>query len=290
MSRVSGACLSTLTLGVAWASAAYAQVPDRYGPTAPAYETATAPMPAPAALAGAPLRMLSWPGKVTPAPAAMPPPQDQAPALRPVAAFAPPRPWTAAAPRSQASFAAVAPAPPAYPQARYVPPASETPPPSAAAGTPHYGLVQAFAPLSRPTQTAAAPTLYDDAPAPQARTQSLRASVDADRVQPPSTPLAPSIKTASIAPADPAHPGWAPPRRPWSQAGDQSVRFYSLHRQYGVPPDPAPIPPQFFAATADLSAPAGPSPRTISGAGTAAQAARAAQATGADTSSVSSQP
>ena len=38
------------------------------------------------------------------------------------------------------------------------------------------------------------------------------------------------------------------------------MRFYSVHRQYGLQPDPPPIPPQFFAATADLSEPPGPLP------------------------------
>jgi hypothetical protein len=32
-------------------------------------------------------------------------------------------------------------------------------------------------------------------------------------------------------------------------------RFYSLHRDYGIEPDAIPLPPQFFGATADLSAP-----------------------------------
>lgn len=33
------------------------------------------------------------------------------------------------------------------------------------------------------------------------------------------------------------------------------VRRYSVHREYGMEPDPLPVPPQFFAATPDLSAP-----------------------------------
>jgi len=39
----------------------------------------------------------------------------------------------------------------------------------------------------------------------------------------------------------------------------ETARFYSLHRQYGLTPDPDPIPPQFFTQTADLSDPPGPS-------------------------------
>lgn len=33
-----------------------------------------------------------------------------------------------------------------------------------------------------------------------------------------------------------------------------TVRHYSVHREFGIRPDPTPIPPQFFTATADLSA------------------------------------
>jgi hypothetical protein len=157
----------------------------------------------------------------------------------------------------------------------------------ASTGVPHYGLVQAFPPASDAPQPAKAATIYDDTPAPTAKVASRQAPADPTRRQPASTQQAPPMQAAALAP-DPAHPGWAPPRHPWSQAADSSVRFYSLHRQYGVTPDPAPIPPQFFAATADLSEPAGPSPRIISGAGTAAQAARAVQAAEADSSS--SQP
>jgi hypothetical protein len=40
----------------------------------------------------------------------------------------------------------------------------------------------------------------------------------------------------------------------------ETARFYSVHRQYGLTPDPDPIPPQFFSQTADLSEPPGPSP------------------------------
>lgn len=62
------------------------------------------------------------------------------------------------------------------------------------------------------------------------------------------------------------------------------VRFYSLHRAYGLTPDPAPIPPQFFASTPDLADPPGPQGvRLASGTGTAAQ--REARATEANTGS-----
>ncbi len=293
MSRVPGACMSMLALFAALASVAHAQVADRYGPTAPAYDAAQ--IPAAAVLAGAPVRMLTWPGKVTPAPAAMAPPQGWAPASAPVEAFPRPRFSAPAAPQSQTALASVAPAPPAYlpatpvyRPAKELKPLSETQSTPASAGGPHYGLVQAFPTTSRAPQTAAAPTIYDDAAPPPAGMAQRLSPPDPARAEQATVRQGPSVQTAAVAPVDPAHPGWAPPRRPWAQAADQGVRFYSLHRQYGVTPDPAPIPPQFFAATADLGEPAGPMSRTVAGAGAAAQAARAAQAAAADTSS--SQP
>jgi len=64
---------------------------------------------------------------------------------------------------------------------------------------------------------------------------------------------------ASAAPSSTAAMG--PAARPATAANDgETARFYSLHRQYGLTPDPDPIPPQFFTQTADLSDPPGPSP------------------------------
>jgi hypothetical protein len=66
----------------------------------------------------------------------------------------------------------------------------------------------------------------------------------------------------------PAAAAGAPPAPPVAKAAPtataandgETARFYSLHRQYGLTPDPDPIPPQFFSQTADLSDPPGPSP------------------------------
>jgi len=46
-------------------------------------------------------------------------------------------------------------------------------------------------------------------------------------------------------------------------------RHYSVHRDYGIEPDPIPLPPQFFGATADLSQPAtdDPSRRAVTASG-----------------------
>jgi hypothetical protein len=55
-------------------------------------------------------------------------------------------------------------------------------------------------------------------------------------------------------------PAATPTPTPTAANGAETARFYSLHRQYGLTPDPDPIPPQFFTRTADLSDPPGPSP------------------------------
>jgi hypothetical protein len=46
-----------------------------------------------------------------------------------------------------------------------------------------------------------------------------------------------------------------PPPVAQAQA-ETGPRHYSVHRDYGIEPDPIPLPPQFFGATADLSQPA----------------------------------
>jgi hypothetical protein len=72
-----------------------------------------------------------------------------------------------------------------------------------------------------------------------------------------------------------------PPAPTAAAANDgETARFYSLHRQYGLTPDPDPIPPQFFTRTADLSDPAGPSPvyKAASSSGGSTTAVHAVQA------------
>ncbi len=53
--------------------------------------------------------------------------------------------------------------------------------------------------------------------------------------------------------------------------GGETARFYSLHRPYGLTPDPDPSPPQAYTQTADLSVPPGASPadRAVSSAAVA---------------------
>jgi len=58
---------------------------------------------------------------------------------------------------------------------------------------------------------------------------------------------------------DPVPPAAQPQQAREAQAntqGESGPRHYSVHRDYGIEPDPIPLPPQFFGATADLSQPA----------------------------------
>ena len=97
------------------------------------------------------------------------------------------------------------------------------------------------------------------------------------RSPPPPAPVAlaapvhPPLPASLYAPAPPAAPGPAPHR-------------YSVHRDFGLSPDPAPLPPQFFADSAtDLAEPPPPPPITAPAGQTAA--AIAARNRAADASS-----
>lgn len=98
-----------------------------------------------------------------------------------------------------------------------------------------------------PTQSAA----VEPAPAP-----TVQQAVAAPR---PTPSQAAQDGTQAAAPRMPG-----PPR--FAVQGSSGVRHYSVHREFGMAPDPTPIPPQFFTATADLSsgdvAEANPLPRT----------------------------
>jgi hypothetical protein len=62
-----------------------------------------------------------------------------------------------------------------------------------------------------------------------------------------------SERTNAAAETGPSPPP-PPARRAAARAG--GPRFYSVHRDYGLEPDPIPLAPQVFGPTADLSAPA----------------------------------
>lgn len=266
-----------------------AQAQDRYGPSrravAPALRTATAPAP----LA---LRTLSWAGKVEPhqaAPAAPAPTYADAGPPRPtptgrypgLAAYRTPSapastPTVASAPAAALQSAPVslppapiyaAPAPSPLPSRPYAGPYAPAPPRAGvgaaslpmATPTPRPTVVQAAAPAPRtdalpppvagrygyvgPGRTAtpqpSAPPIAAPAPA-AAPVQTASTSPDASL---PGPPRPPAYARAYVQPAAGATPAF------------DGARRYSVHRQYGLEPDPVPVPPQFFTPAADMSAP-----------------------------------
>lgn len=270
----------------ALAGAATAQAQDRYGPPREAHALRMATAPAPL-----PLRTLSWAGKVEPRqPAAAEPAGGAAAAARrpaPTGRF--PGVGGYAAPALIASV----PAPPAaatLPQAAPQPAPLAFPPLNAAPSAPYAGPyapappragvgavsapIYAPAPTSAPLRTvsaASAPLSADPLPAPTAGRYGY---VGPGRSAPPATaPASEPAASGSAAAPSPvrtaaadgaAMPG--PPRPPAyarayvqpagpAQPPFEGARRYSVHRQYGLEPDPVAVPPQFFAPGADMSAP-----------------------------------
>jgi hypothetical protein len=260
MPRVTILPILTLAVVLELAVVAAPQAQDRYGPTAPTSAPASDPASAPnGAPVSAPVsargRFLSWPGKgaktlSAPSPGAT----SQAPARLP----APVRAVAGASRLAQPAYKDLA----AYRAAPvransgwapvYIPPSRSV------------GAAQVAAPV--PAAPPSTPTL---AGAPQRAPASI---YDA----------APPRQAAAAATSVPPRPGVAQ-----TAQGDERVHFYSLHRQYGLQPDPAPIPPQFFTNTADMSEPQGPNPiqRLTSGSGAAAttRTVRAADSSDAST-------
>jgi len=126
------------------------------------------------------------------------------------------------------TYAPAAYAPPVYaPPAAYMPPAaadpSNAPPPRGWTFVAPIGA----GPQGSPASTGVAPSSIYDPPPP------MRASAAA--------PPAAAQTAQNDAQGD---------------AGATGPRHYSVHRDYGIEPDPIPLPPQFFGATADLTQPA----------------------------------
>ncbi len=135
---------------------------------------------------------------------------------------------------------------------------------------------------ARPLRSAEAPTGFHLAlhskPAAPVRTAALAARPRPAPVSPPpSAPVAVAPRAAAPTPL-PANPA------PTAVAQNGAPpRFYSLHREFGVSPDPIPLPAQFFAdsGAADLAGPPPPpAPHLIAGqsASSAANVQRAAAA------------
>ncbi len=320
-----------LLVGLASAVSAVAQTApplDRYGGGelygAPAAAPSTPPSLRPRAQAPTPLagmRTLSWAGKAQPAAAPVaftptlraPYPLQaaggaayQRPAPRPprlAAAAPPPRAaYPEPTPRAMPASARATDGWVPFDAAAYSAPTPRAPPQAVPQVAP-----QAIGARWTPPPTPA--TIYE-APGRPARAAPPRPAPAPFR--PAAQPMPQPTVAAVVAPAKEAalpRAAWGsmpPPRgyrlaqadtaplpAPLAAAPYQGsgVRHYSVHRDFGMRPDATPIPPQFFTATADLSAeangptPAGPDPlarRTSSGL-TAAQA-RATVATTVDAS------
>ena len=115
-----------------------------------------------------------------------------------------------------------------------------------------------------------APTRIASAPAPRpaaAEAPVPRMSLAAP--QPPAYARAyvgePRAAAALPTPYAPAYPsaGAGAPTAPGVAGHVSTARLYSVHREYGLQPDPAPVPPQFFGPTADLSTPETPDPALL---------------------------
>ena len=292
--------LAALALGTpAAAGSAQAQPgsPDRYGATVPAYPMAGAP----STVRG---RMLAWPGKTLATAPAAPvayPPAVQPPG--PPAAYAAGPAYTRPAPLLRRSYAAAPPAyaPPAYapqisaslgstaqgaPPEAYAPHAYAaytpvTPAPQAWGGRSYAGVRPDPVPPGYTAPQPASPRGQDGWRPVPGRAAPPEASAPALAGAPQPAALPTSIYTSASAPS--VRGVSADRRYGYDPTQDHSVRFYSVHRPFGLQPDPAPIPPQFFTATADLSQPQGPLPseRTTTSSGGTTHTVRAAPDTGA---------
>jgi hypothetical protein len=184
------------------------------------------------------------------------------------------------------------------------------PPPVADAAAPTAGPVSGWLSWSNKTpppapvrQAFTAATLSDDqVPAPIAER-----APRPDRLATAALPTSlygsyPSLATREVAPlpranddaAPPSPPSWSPTRQaaatPSPARPGLPAHFYSVQREFGLTPDPIPLPQQFFEGSADLSAAPPPlPPRPLTGsqaatspANTPANRARAVQLQTAD--------
>jgi hypothetical protein len=121
----------------------------------------------------------------------------------------------------------------------------------------------------RLTQAYAAPTSQAYAPAPYAPAPYVQAAAPAQAVAALPTNIYAPPPSPLMQPAAPAASAQV--------AAGQPPRFYSLHREFGLTPDPAPapLPTQFFAASADLAEPPPPPPPHVLPAGQQAMTASA---------------
>ena len=331
MNRRPGVWISALALGGAVLSAGRAPAqtqpqtqtqtqtlagaPDRYGaePRSIAYDRpAASGQAAPAAPMRLRTRFLTWPGKVQPtAPSA---PTELAPTYAAERATPPRRvraplwnPAPVVAPRRAPRASAYDPRPASDADRRALP-TSIYSPRTYSPGIDRHGRTAGAVVADQPPGWATDRAARGWAPYSPA----LARAADREPVQayapraarswgPPASPTYPAPADLSGAP----QPNLSRPSAGQSGAAQpvaaqpivsrsvnpNGVRFYSVHRAFGLTPDPAPIPPQFFAATPDLGDPPGPTAtrRTVAGAGLSTVAARNA-AEAADSDAAASQP
>lgn len=119
----------------------------------------------------------------------------------------------------------------------------------------------AYPAQAAPAQTGRAPMQQAGAYGPPPVSPWYQRYGDAPASTAPTAPSAPqSIYDPPAAQSSSASGASAANPTPTATNDGETARFYSLHRPYGLTPDPDPIPPQFFTRTADLSDPPGPSP------------------------------
>jgi hypothetical protein len=260
--------LTLAAASCAAAAPALAQV-DRYGGYG-AYPIQQG-VPAP------PARVLSWPGKTIPAPAMTPPQANgygygryvqAAPAygaqLQPApyaqGRGAPPPPYVAQRRATMYPTAYPAAPQPTYapaPQAQPAPAPQMAPPPQAmqmrpaypvpAPGQPYYALPPAPQPAQGSTATAPSGVYPPNTVPPQlaypiapASAQPLVGQAPPTSIYAPPPQVQPSAAAHEVAnPTDPR----LPQRVAMNAAPAQGARFYSLHREFGLEPDPTPAPP-----------------------------------------------
>jgi len=195
---------------------------------------------------------LSWPGK-TPQSA----PQLAAPS--PASSFSEPlrAPAYASAGQNDRPESPVAYPPPVPHQVAYQAPAYHAPVYQA----PVY-QAPAYPPSTYPDQVARAPTpqARADAAPPVTPWYQRYGASRGPSAPAPAAPQAGAPQSIYDPPAAATVASSAGNATPTAANDGETARFYSLHRQYGLTPDPDPIPPQFFTQTADLSDPPSPSP------------------------------
>ena len=150
---------------------------------------------------------------------------------------------------------------------RYGPPPAPFVDPGSPDTAPHMLTWPGKAPAASRPGNRADRTVEAPPPYPRMQPPMAVAALPTSLYAPPPSPLSATLRaaqpvsqSASVASPTQAHPVQAAPSQ--GATSGQPPRFYSLHREFGLAPDPAPVPlpSQFFAPNADL---AEPPPRVV---------------------------